>query len=154
MGQRSANMLPILPGSYLVAALPDAASVAQMFAQVSDISGVGAGLMWSDGATWRQIPFSAQKIRVQTATDGTYTYTYPIAYPGGYIPRVSAIAEATSGSTDVINIQVDGVPTNTQTKFRVTRAPLTSVPLIGLTLAVPVAAASVGATWIHIEVFG
>lgn len=149
---RSNNVLPILGGTYLVANLPDATSVAQMFAQVSDVPGVGVGLMWSDGTQWRSIPFSAQKYRVQTAADGTYTLTFSTAYPSGFTPRVSAIAEATAGSTDVFNVQLDGPVTNTQAKFRVTRTQLSLVSLLGFNLvSVP---ASVGATWIHIEVFG
>lgn len=152
MGARSNNSWPPIASQFTVATLPPPSSLPQQFAEVTDIPGVGIGLMWSDGSAWYSIPFSAQKIRVQTAADGTYTYTYPIGYPAGYIPRLSAIVEATSGSTDVINIQVDGVPTNTQAKFRVTRTQQSVVSLIGLTiLSIP---ASVGVQWIHIEVFG
>lgn len=152
MSQRGLQRLPILGGTYLTAALPDATACAQMFAQVSDVAGVGVGLMWSDGVTWHQIPFSAQKIRITTAADGTLTWTYPIPYPAGYIPRVSAIAEAVAGNTDVINVQLDGAPTNLQAKFRVTRTQQSVVALLGLTLlSIP---ASVGATVLHIEVFG
>jgi len=143
---------PPITGTYTNATLPDPAQFDNKFIEVTDIPGVGQGLMWSDGTAWKSIPFSAQKVRVQTAADGTLTWVYPLAYPAGYIPRISAIAEAPAGSTDVINAQMDGQPTNTQAKFRVTRTQQTVVSLLGLTiLAVP---ASVGATWIHIEVFG
>lgn len=152
MGSRSNNSWPPIAQLYTTAGLPDATAFPLQFAQVSDIPGVGLGLMWSDGTTWHSIPFSAQKLRVQTAADGTYTFAYPIAYPAGYVPRLSALVEAPSGSTDVINIQVDGVPTNTQAKFRVTRTQQSVVALLGLTiLSIP---ASVGVQWIHIEVFG
>lgn len=154
MGARSNNSWPPITQAYTQATLPIPSAYPQQFAQVTDLPGIGLGLMWSDGASWYPIPFSAQKLRVQTASDGTYTYTYSASYPNGYVPRLACICEAPSGSTDIYNVQVDGVPTNTQAKFRVTRAPLTTVALIGLTIAVPVAAASVGATWIHIEVFG
>lgn len=152
MGQRTSNILPILPVAGLTANLPAPSDAALMFAQVTDVPGVGTGLMWSDGSQWRSIPFSAQKVRIQTASDGTLTWTYPVAFPSSYIPRISVVAEATAGTTDVVNVQIDGTPTNTQAKFRVTRTQQSVVALLGLTiLSVP---ASVGATWLHIEVFG
>lgn len=85
---------------------------------------------------------------VTTATDGTITWTYPVAYGAGVVPVIEAISQATAGSTDVINVQLDGAPTNTQAKLRVTRTQQSVVALIGLTvLSVP---ASVGATNVHV----
>lgn len=145
--------MPINAPLYTMATLPDVADSKNQFIQVSDISGAGVGLMYSDGTTWRSVPFSAQRIRVQTASDGTYTWTYPTPFASGVVPKISVVAEAPSGSTDIFNAQTDGAPTNTQCKIRVTRAPLTSVPLLSLTLAVPVASASIGATWVSIIAF-
>lgn len=138
---------------YTMVTLPDVLLSANQFVQVSDISGAGVGLMYSDGLIWRSVPFSAQRIRVQTAADGTYTWTYPTAFAVGAVPKISVVAEAPNGSTDIFNAQTDGPPTNTQCKVRVTRSPLTTVALIGLTIAVPVASASIGATWVSIIAF-
>lgn len=135
---------------YTTATLPAPSDCKQQFIQVSDVSGVGAGLMYSDGATWRTIAFTAQRIRVQTATDGTYTWTYPTPFAAGTIPKLFVVAEGGAGVTDVINAQTDGPPTATQCKIRVTRSPLTSIALLGLTLAVPVSGTAVGAVWVSI----
>ncbi len=84
------------------------------------------------------LPTIVNLASVTTATDGTYTWTYPVAYAAGKVPNIQAICQATSGTTDVLNVQVDGVPTNTQCKFRVTRTSQTVVSLLGLTiLSVP-----------------
>lgn len=88
-----------------------------------------------------------QEAILTTAMDGTVTWTYPVAYGAGVVPVVTGLAVGTAGSTDVINVQLDGNPTNTAAKFRVTRTALSVVALLGLTiLSVP---ASVGATKIH-----
>lgn len=92
-------------------------------------------------------PSDTRRERVQTATDGTATWTYSAPFPAGVVPRIDAVAEAVFGSTDVINVQVDGTPTNVSCNLRVTRTNRSLVALIGLTiLSVP---ASPGATWIH-----
>lgn len=136
---------------YTMATVPPAADLPQHFVQVSDSPGVGTGLMYSDGAVWRSVAFSAQKIRVQTAADGTYTWVFPTPFAVGNIPKISVVAEAGAGVTDVINAQTDGPPTNTQVSIRVTRTQRSVVALIGLTvLSVP---ASPGATWVSIEAF-
>lgn len=79
-----------------------------------------------------------QKAHLTTATDGTLTWTYPVACGAGVVPYVQALARGASGSTDVLNPQLDGVQTNTQAKFRVTRTAVTTVALLGLNiLSVP-----------------
>jgi len=143
--------LPINVPLYTMASLPDVAESKNQFIQVSDISGAGVGLMYSDGTTWRSVPFSAQRIRVQTAADGTYTWNYPTPFASGVVPKISVCAEAGVGVTDVINAQTDGPPTNTQCKIRVTRTQQSVVALLGLTiLSVP---ASPGVTWVSIIAF-
>lgn len=143
--------LPINIPLYTMSSLPDVAESKNQFIQVSDISGAGVGLMYSDGVTWRSVPFSAQRIRVQTASDGTYTWTYPTPFASGVVPKISVCAEAGVGVTDVINAQTDGPPTNTQCKIRVTRTQQSVVALLGLTiLSVP---ASPGVTWVSIIAF-
>lgn len=143
--------LPINVPLYTMSTLPDVVESKNQFIQVSDISGAGVGLMYSDGAVWRSVPFSAQRIRVQTAADGTYTWTYPTPFAAGVVPKISVCAEAGAGVTDVINAQTDGPPTATQCKIRVTRTQQSVVSLLGLTiLSVP---ASVGVTWVSIIAF-
>lgn len=89
----------------------------------------------------------ARKARIQTAADGTVTWTFSPAFDPGVVPRCQAVAETTQGATDVINAQIDGTPTNTGVLLRVTRTQRSVVALIGLTvLSIP---ASPGATWVH-----
>src|SRR6478752_9831223 len=143
--------LPINVPLYTMSTLPDVVESKNQFIQVSDISGAGVGLMYSDGTTWRSVPFSAQRIRVQTAADGTYTWTYPTPFASGVVPKISVCAEAGAGVTDVINAQTDGAPTNTQCKIRVTRTQASVVALLGLTiLSVP---STPGVTWVSIVAF-
>ena len=92
-------------------------------------------------------PSDTRRDRIQSAADGTITWTYSTPFGVGVVPRIDAIAEVTFGSTDVVNVQVDGTPTNTGCNLRVTRTNRSVVALIGLTvLSVP---ASPGATWVH-----
>lgn len=89
----------------------------------------------------------ARKVRVQTAADGTLTWTYSTPFAAGVVPIVVAVAEAANGVTDVINVQVVDTPTNTQCKLLVNRTQRSVASLLGLTiLSVP---ASVGVTWVH-----
>ena len=92
---------PIDPPLYTVNTVPPASSLPQRFIQVSDAPGVGVGLMYSDGMTWRGVAFSAQKTRVQTAADGTYTWVYPQPFAAGNIPKIIVVAEGGVGVTDV-----------------------------------------------------
>lgn len=62
----------------------------------------------------------ARKARVAVNT-ATYVWTYPIPFDAGVVPICNGIAETAAGSTDLINVQVEGTPTNTQCKFRITR---------------------------------
>lgn len=140
--------LPINVPLYTMSSLPDVAESKNQFIQVSDISGAGVGLMYSDGTIWRSVPFSAQRIRVQTAADGTYTWTYGTPFASGVIPKVFVVAESPAGATDIYNAQVDGTATNTSCKVRVTRGQTSAVALLGLTiLSFP---ATPGVTWVNI----
>ena len=88
-----------------------------------------------------------RKIRVQTASDGSVTWTYSTPFPAGTNPIVLAVAEVAAGVTDVVNVQVIDQPTATSCKLLVNRTNRSVVSLIGLTvLSVP---SSPGATWIH-----
>lgn len=66
-----------------------------------------------------------QRIRVQTDSSGSYTWTYPTAYGSGVIPVVSVVAEG--GSTVPLNVQLASAPTNTSATFKVLTLPSTSV---------------------------
>lgn len=91
---------------------------------------------------------TCQARSILTATDGTVTWTYPVAFASGIVPVVNGVAQATAGSLDIINVQLDGIPTNVQAKFRVTRTVQTVVSLLGLTLiSVP---STIGVTTLYV----
>lgn len=82
----------------------------------------------------------ARKIRVQSAADGTITWTFSSPFGVGVVPVCLAVAEVAIGVTDVVNVQVIGAPTNTGVNFLVNRTNRSVVSLIGLTvLSVPAA---------------
>lgn len=88
-----------------------------------------------------------RKVRIQTAADGTYNWTFTPPFANGVTPIVLAVAEAAAGVTDVINAQVVDAPTNTACKLLVNRTQRSVAALLGLTiLSVP---ASPGVTWVH-----
>lgn len=96
-------------------------------------------------------PSKARRARMQCAADGSLVWVYSTPFEAGVVPRIQAIAETGVGVTDVVNVQVEGTPTNTQCLLRVTRTQRSVVSLIGLTiLSIP---ASVGATWVHMSAF-
>lgn len=113
---------------------------------VSDTGAVGSTLRYSmENHTHAS---KARKDRLQCAADGSLTWTFSTPFANGVIPRVIAVAETTVGVTDVVNVQVEGTPTNTGAVLRVTRTNRSVVALIGLTiLSIP---ASVGVTWVHL----
>lgn len=67
----------------------------------------------------------ASKARKQITTMGsaasTYTWVYPTPFASGVIPVVSAIVQVSVGNQDLFNVQVQGVPTNTQCTFQINR---------------------------------
>ena len=89
----------------------------------------------------------ARKIRAQCAPDGSLVWTFTPPFASGVVPRVVAVAETANGVTDVVNVQVEGTPTNTTANLRVNRTQRSVVSLLGLTiLSIP---SSVGVMWIH-----
>lgn len=64
----------------------------------------------------------------------TYTWAYPVAFDVGVAPICNGIAQTASGITDLINVQVDGVPTNTQCVFRITRYSQSFLSLLGINI--------------------
>lgn len=88
-----------------------------------------------------------RRIRAQSAADGLMVWTFDPPFDVGVVPRVYAIAETTSGVTDVVNVQIEGTPTNTSANLRVNRTQRSVASLLGLTiLSVP---AQPGVTWVH-----
>lgn len=88
-----------------------------------------------------------RKIRIQSAADGTITWTYSTPFTNGVTPIVLAVAEVANGITDVVNVQVVDTPTSTSCKLLVNRTQRSVVSLIGLTvLSVP---SQPGITWVH-----
>jgi len=62
-----------------------------------------------------------KQIRTQGSAAATYTWVYPTPFDAGVIPIVSAIVQVSSGTTDLFNVQIMGVPTNTQCTFQINR---------------------------------
>lgn len=65
---------------------------------------------------------------------GTYTWTYPTAFAAGVAPLCNGIAQTAAGITDLINIQIEGTPTNTQCVFRITRYSQSFLSLLGINI--------------------
>lgn len=51
----------------------------------------------------------------------TYVWTYPTPFAAGVSPMVNAIAQVPTGTTDLFNLQVVGVPGNTSCTFQINR---------------------------------
>jgi hypothetical protein len=95
-------------------------------------------------------PSKARKA-VKAVNTATYTWVYPTPFASGVIPVCNGIAQCPVGTTDVVNVQLDGVPTNTQCVFRITRTVQSAVSLIGLTvLSINVTPLSLN---LHMEAF-
>ena len=89
----------------------------------------------------------AAKARKQIVTMGsaatTYTWVYPTAFGAGVVPVCNAIVQVPSGNNDLFNVQLVGVPTNTQCVFQINRVSSGVVALITGVLSInttPVAA--------------
>lgn len=65
---------------------------------------------------------------------GTYTWVYPTPFGAGVAPIASAIAQTAPGVTDLINVQIEGTPTNTQCVFRITRYSQSFLSLLGINI--------------------
>jgi len=80
----------------------------------------------------------AAKVRKATSAIqsnvGTYTWVYPTAFGAGVAPLCNGIAQTAAGVTDLVNIQIEGTPTNTQCVFRVTRYSQSFLSLLGINI--------------------
>lgn len=78
----------------------------------------------------------ARKGRVLTPAAGFLDVTF--STPFTTTPVCAVTAETTSGDTNVVNAQIDGAPTATGMRVRITRTAVTAVALLGLSvLSVP-----------------
>lgn len=76
-----------------------------------------------------------QALRATTAGTGLYTWTYATPFANGVVPVIECCAEGPDPQNGVtVNAQLEGTPTNTSCKIRVTRTAATVVALIGLTI--------------------
>lgn len=143
IASRLSSVENTLPAKADTSALPKPATT--MPPGVSDAGALGSSQKYAlENHTHAS---KARKARVQSAADGTITWVYSTPFDAGVVPRVVAVAEVASGTTDVINVQVIGTPTNTQCQLLVNRTSRSVVSLIGLTvLSVP---SQPGATWVH-----
>lgn len=83
-----------------------------------------------------------QGIRVSTPGTGLYTWTYAIPFPNGVIPVIECCAEGPDPQNGtIVNAQLEGTPTNTSCKIRVTRS-TTTIQVLGinvLSIVTPIA---------------
>lgn len=118
-----------MPGDGVAFPPPVAANVAPP--SVNDASAVGIASPYA-----RADHTHASKVR-KWATPlqsnvVTYTWVYPTPFGAGIVPICSGIAQTAVGVTDLVNIQIEGTPTNTQCVFRVTRYAQSFLSLLGL----------------------
>lgn len=59
------------------------------------------------------------RARITTASDGTYTWTYPIACPAATVPVLQMTPEGSAGVT--YNTVIVGTPTNTAANIKITQ---------------------------------
>lgn len=88
-----------------------------------------------------------RKVRMQSAANGSLSWTFDPPFTDGVTPIVLAVAEVASGNTDLVNVQVVGAPTSTGCQLLVNRANRSVAALLSLTiLSIP---ASPGVTMVH-----
>ena len=125
------------------------AAHAQDAAPTSPTPGVllaGSGVKVLSDGTVTAIDTS-QRIRLQTAADGTLAWTYPTSYAAGTTPDVEVTCEDATGSTDVLSCKLDGPATSTVAKVRVSRGVRTTLLSLGGLVTVNLAA-SPGPVWV------
>lgn len=89
---------------------------------------------------------TTQRQRVQVNSSGLYTWTYPVAYGSGVVPVIELMAEGPDPQAgSVISVQLEGVPTNTACKVRVSRS-TTTIQVLGINV---LSLASGVATYVH-----
>lgn len=77
---------------------------------------------------------AVQSGMLDTDAAGVASWTYPVPYPVGTVPRITAVAIGPNSS--MYNVQIVGTPTNTGCSFQVNRTQFQLVALLGLTIGV------------------
>lgn len=98
---------------------------------VADTGAVGTDLSYAL-ANHTHASKARKAIAAVASNVGTYTWVYPTAFGAGVVPICNGIAQTASGVTDLINVQIEGTPTNTQCVFRISRYSRSFLSLLGL----------------------
>lgn len=99
---------------------------------VTDSGATGLGVTFARGDHTHAS--KARKDIKPIAATGLFTWTYPNPFAQGVVPICNGIAKCPSGTTALVNVQLEGDPTNTQCVFRVTVYQQSVATLIGLTV--------------------
>lgn len=98
---------------------------------VSDTGAVGTDLSYAL-ANHTHASKARKAITAVASNVGTYTWVYPTAFGAGVVPICNGIAQTAAGVTDMINVQIEGAPTNTQCVFRIARYSRSFLSILGL----------------------
>lgn len=75
-----------------------------------------------------------QKAIVTTNNNGTYTWTYPVAFGTGIVPNIKCDVVAPSGATVPYTVNIVGDPTNAQVSIKVWKQQTFQVSILGATV--------------------
>lgn len=92
------------------------ADYAQKLFSCSDAPG-GGGLVYCDGVSFRPISRGLNSKIVTTGADGKVTWDYQFPFPSGVSPIV--LFGPVNSAPQVLDVSLDGDPTNTRAKFMV-----------------------------------
>jgi hypothetical protein len=121
--------------SALAATVPTASTTTPPGVADSSITGTMTGVYALANHTHAS---KARKGRVLVPTAGFLDVTFSSAFTSGVIPLCAVTAETSTGDTSVVNAQMDGAPSATGMRIRITRTSITAVSLLGLSvLSVP-----------------
>ncbi len=101
---------------------------------VDDLGNVGTDLTYS--LANHTHASKARKTIVSIGAVSTYTWTYPVAFPAGVVPICNGIAQIAAGTTDLFNVQLVGVPSNTKCTFQINRVSTGLLAALGGALSV------------------
>ncbi len=100
---------------------------------LSDMGSVGSNLRYA-----REDHTHASKVRRAVvavgSSVGTYVWNFANPFAPGTTPVCQAIAQTARGVTDLINVQIDGAPTNSSMTVRITRYSQTFLSLLGINI--------------------
>lgn len=126
-----------------LSAIPQPAS--SMPPGVSDTGSIGDNITQFALANHTHASKARKGLAAVQSNVATFTWTYPTPFAAGVVPVCNAIAQTPTGNTDLINVQIDGAPTNTAVTFRITRYSQSFLSLLGINI-LGVNSAAVGIT--------